>query len=113
MIATGIDQYQRLFGVHSSATRRLDHGSLPTTARYLHDRGLLAGKTRGEWVTIRCPSHKAGGEVHPSLRVSLADGHFRCMACGARGGDLVALHRLLTGVGFTQAVLDLGACFHD
>ena len=68
---------------------------------------------RGEWASIRCPAHKAGAEAHPSLRVALTDGHFRCMACGAKGGDIIALHRLLTGCGFVQAVRELGARPHE
>lgn len=58
---------------------------------------------------MRCPVHKAGMEATPSLRVNLEDGHFRCMACGVKGGDVLALHRLITGAGFTQAAHELGA----
>jgi hypothetical protein len=85
-----------------------DRAALPTPADYLLARGLLRGQPRGDWYAIRCPVHKGGNESHPSLRVSLADGHFRCMACGARGGDLISLHRLLTGASFVQALADLG-----
>lgn len=113
MRAAGIDHYQRLFGVWQREPRRLDRGSLPAPARYLRECGLLAAKVRGEWATIHCPAHKGGAEAHPSLRVSLIDGHFRCMTCGVRGGDLIALHRLLTGAGFMQAVRKLGGRFHD
>jgi DNA-directed RNA polymerase subunit RPC12/RpoP len=74
----------------------LDRGSLPAPARYLSERGLLPGKRNREWVLIRCPSHKGGDERKPSLGVSLVDGHFRCHACGAKGGDVVGLHRLIT-----------------
>ena len=97
----------------SDARRRHDRGSLPVPARYLWEQGLLAGKIRGEWAAIRCPAHKAGREAHASMRVSLADGHFRCMTCGAKGGDIIALHRLITGAGFVQAVRELGGRFHD
>jgi DNA primase len=75
--------------------------------------GALTRKPRGEWAAIRCPVHKRGGEHHPSLRVSLIDGHFRCMTCGAKGGDIVALHRLATGVRFIDAVHDLGGRFYE
>ena len=111
---SGLDHYRRLFGPGRHDTgRQLDRGSLPTPERYLRERGLLTGKPRGGWASIICPAHKAGAEAHPSLRVALEDGHFRCMTCGARGGDLVALHRLLTGAGFIQAVRELGGRFHD
>ena len=93
--------------------KQIDRASLPSPLQYLTGRGLLKGKTRGEWVSIRCPVHKAGAEDNPSLRVNLAEGHYKCMACGASGGDLIALHRLITGMGFLDAVRDLGGCFHD
>jgi len=47
------------------------------------------------------------------MRVSLRDGHFRCHACGAKGGDIIALHRLVTGLGFRDAVRDFGGRFHE
>lgn len=89
--------------------RVFDKALLPTPARYLDSRGLLPTSVRGPWAAIRCPSHKQGGEVNPSLRVSLEDGHFRCMACGVKGGDVLALHRLFTGSGFVEAARELGA----
>ena len=114
MTSPGLNHYRRLFGPsRERRARAVDRGSLPTPARYLRDRGLLAGKIRGEWIAIRCPAHKAGAEAHPSLRVSLTVGRFRCMTCGARGGDLIALHRLLTGAGFVDAVRELGGRFDD
>jgi DNA primase len=83
--------------------------ALPPPLSYLQCRGLLRTEPHGEWASIRCPIHKGGGESHPSLRISLVDGHFRCMACGAKGGDVLALHRLLTGATFPQAARELGA----
>ena len=38
---------------------------------------------------------------------------FRCHACGVKGGDVIALHRLITGMGFAEAVRDLGGRFHE
>ena len=90
---------------------RLDHRSLPSPAGYLTKRDLLKTKVRGEWASICCPAHKGGAESHPSMRVSLVDGHYKCMACGASGGDIVALHRLLTGLSFVAAVRELGGRF--
>jgi hypothetical protein len=112
-VSQGAGRYRRLFGSQQRDAQHFDRGSLPTPARYLRDRGLCAGKVRGEWTSIRCPAHKSGAEAHPSLRVSLFDGHFRCMTCGAKGGDIIALHRLLTGCGFVQALRDLGARLHE
>lgn len=110
---SGLFHYARLFGKLQPPHTGIDRQSLPEPLRYLTERGLLTRKTRSEWVAIRCPSHKGGAEDNPSMRVSLADGHFRCMACGASGGDIVALHRLITGLGFRDAVKDLGGSFHD
>jgi DNA primase len=62
---------------------------------------------------MRCPVHKGGEEQHKSMLVSLVDGHFKCLACGVKGGDIIALHRLVTGLGFRDAVRDLGGRFHD
>lgn len=88
---------------------RFDRALLPTPARYLDSRGLLPTTVRGPWAAIRCPAHKQGAESHPSLRVSLEDGHFRCMACGIKGGDVLALHRAITGLSFLEAATELGA----
>jgi len=104
----GLDFYRRLFGWRGG----LDRGSLPTPQVYLREQGLLTGRTRGEWAQIKCPAHKGGDERNASMGVSLVDGHFKCHACGAKGGDVVALHRLITGMGFREAVADLGGKFH-
>jgi hypothetical protein len=119
--ASGLDHYQRLFGQRGKSTfglstqrrGKLDRSSLPAPLRYLTAQGLLIGKPRGEWTTIRCPVHKGGDERKPSLRVSLIDGHFRCMACRASGGDIVSLHMLITDKRFPDAVADLGGRFHE
>ena len=114
MKETGLHLYQRIFTRKSGGSRKsLDRGSLPTTLQYLTERGLLKGTARGEWAAIVCPAHKGGAEKHPSLRVSEIDGHYRCHACGVKGGDVIALHRLITGMGFLDAVRDLGGRFHD
>lgn len=109
----GLQQYRRIFQRDMRRHKCLDRGSLPTPLQYLAERNLIGGRQRGQWVSICCPVHKGGAENHPSMRVSVADGHFKCMACGAKGGDLVALHRLITGLGFREAVADLGGRFHD
>jgi len=112
--ALGLDHYQRLFGrPNRQRGEQLDRDSLPSPLTYLTERGALTTKARGEWAQIRCPVHKGGNEHNASLGVSLVDGHFRCHACGAKGGDIIALHRLTTGLGFREAVRDLGGRFHD
>jgi hypothetical protein len=110
--ATGLEHYRRLFGP-ALPNGGHDRASLPSPLAYLARHGAATSKPRGEWAAIRCPVHKGGDEAHASMRVSLVDGHFRCMACGAEGGDIIALHRLVTGLGFRDAVRDLGGRFHD
>ena len=109
---SGLDHYRRLFGC-SQRRSELDRASLPPPVEYLSRQGLLPAKAQGQWASIRCPAHKSGAETHPSLRVSLAEGHFHCHACGAKGGDIIALHRLVTGLGFREAVHSLGGRFHE
>jgi hypothetical protein len=111
-LSDGLEFYSRLFKPRA-ARKSIDRASLPTPLQYLTERSLLKGKSRGEWAAIVCPAHKGGAEKTPSLRVSQIDGHFCCMACGVKGGDIVALHRLITGMGFKEAVRDLGGRFHD
>jgi hypothetical protein len=110
--ASGIAHYDRLFGPRARRGE-IDRASLPSPVAYLTERGALTGKPRREWASIRCPAHKGGDERNPSMGVSLIDGHFACHACGAKGGDIIALHRLTTGLGFREAVRDLGGRFHD
>ena len=91
--------------------RTLIRNSLPPPARYLSERELLKRNPHGEWAVITCPIHKGGAEKNPSLSISLSDGHFRCFSCGVSGGDILALHRLITGKSFVEAVRDLGGRF--
>ena len=39
----------------------------------------------------------------PSLSVNLETGAFRCFACGAKGSDILAFHRLRYGLSFEKA----------
>jgi hypothetical protein len=111
--ASGLDHYRRLFAQSALRRGRLDRSSLPPPVRYLTEQGLLIGKPRSDWALIRCPSHKGGDERKASLGISLVDGHFRCHACGVKGGDIIALHMLITGKRFPDAVADLGGRFDD
>ena len=112
MNAAGLNLYAQIFGNDPPAKfRSVDRTSLPSPLSYLSKRGLLKKKPRGEWTSIVCPSHANGMEKNPSMRVSLIDGHFRCLACGESGGDVIALHRLITGASFREAVSDLGTRF--
>lgn len=46
-----------------------------------------------QWTTVRCFTG-AHNDRHPSARVNLRSGGFRCFACGAAGGALAALEIL-------------------
>ena len=85
----------------SSAFNRV---RLPEPDKYFEGQGLvLIGK--GNWRSAKCPFHD---DESPSLRVHVGGG-FKCMSCGAKGGDVLAFHRLRTGLGFVDAAKDLSA----
>jgi DNA primase len=86
-------------------TRRFDSAALPEATSYFEEIGNpLRG--RGEWRDAICPFH---GDTRPSLRVRFDTGAFRCMVCGAHGGDVLAFHMQRTGKRFEGAARDLGA----
>ena len=78
---------------------------LPKPADYYADEGVkLLG--RGAWRDALCPFHP---DTSPSLRVRIETGAFRCMACGARGGDVLAFHMRRHELRFIDAAKSLGA----
>ncbi|SEA50561.1 CHC2 zinc finger domain-containing protein [Nitrosospira multiformis] len=78
---------------------------LPTPFQYYKGQGLkfIGG---GEWKSACCPFHD---DKRPSLRVRLDTGGFRCMACGAYGGDVLAFHMQRHRLSFVEAAKQLGA----
>jgi len=102
----------RPVGFAGDAMSRVDPGVIERAKHadpiaFLHARGLLGGRIVGQWADIRCPVHKNGQEAHRSMRVNLRGGFYRCMVCGEKGGDLIALHRLMTGATFAESVREL------
>lgn len=82
-----------------------DRKRFPSPTAYFDSLGLqLLG--HGPWRSAACPFHD---DKRPSLRVQIEAGAFRCMACGARGRDVLAFERLRTGKSFVEAAIDLGA----
>lgn len=78
---------------------------LPSPNEYLKLQGVkLTGA--GAWRNAVCPFHD---DTRPSLRVRIETGAFRCMVCGAHGGDVLAFHMLITGLPFKRAAQALGA----
>ena len=90
---------------YQSSTGRFNKLALPYPADYYQQQGLkLTGC--GEWKNAICPFHD---DTKPSLRVRHDTGGFRCMACGAHGGDVLAFHQQRYGLSFKQAAQQLGA----
>jgi hypothetical protein len=78
---------------------------LPSPGQYFRDQGLkIMGGS--EWKSALCPFHP---DTSPSLRLRLDSGGFRCMACGAHGGDVLAFHMKLYNLDFISAAKSLGA----
>ena len=79
--------------------------ALQPPANYYKEQGLkLTGGS--EWKSAVCPFHD---DHKPSLRLRLDTGGFRCMACGVRGGDVLAFHMQRYGLDFIAAAKQLGA----
>lgn len=84
---------------------RFERDRLPEPVQYWEREGVrLSGA--GTWRSALCPFHD---DHNPSLRVNADTGAFKCMACGAKGGDVLAFHRMRHGLSFVQAARDLGA----
>lgn len=78
---------------------------LPNPIEYYREQGLkLVGG--GGWKSAVCPFHL---DTTPSLRVRIETGAFRCMVCGAHGGDVLAFHMQRHGMRFIEAARALGA----
>lgn len=83
-----------------------DRAALPAPASYYTDHSGLRLIGHGRWRSAICPFHD---DTRPSLRVNTENGAYRCMVCGAKGGDVLAFHRERHGLSFVQAARDLGA----
>lgn len=78
---------------------------LPNPVTYYREQGLKLGGG-GAWKSALCPFHS---DATPSLRVRIETGAFRCMVCGAHGGDVLAFHMRRHGLRFIDAARALGA----
>jgi hypothetical protein len=82
-----------------------DRSRLPDPETYYTaELGALRG--RGTWRDALCCFHQ---DARPSLRVNAQTGSYRCMACGASGGDVLAFQRQRYGLAFPDAAKALGA----
>ena len=73
--------------------------------KYYESHGLVITGT-GKWRKALCPFHQ---EKQPSLGINTETGGYSCLACGARGGDILSFHMHKHGMGFIQAAKELGA----
>lgn len=88
----------------------LNRERLPDPDTFYSNEGLtLAGLSRAEWKTARCIFH--GGS--DSMRVNMASGAWVCMACNAKGGDVLAYRMQAHGEHFIDAAKALGAWVED
>lgn len=86
----------------------VDRSRLPDAVTFFESEGLtLAG--RGRWRTTSCTFH--GGS--DSLRVNVTAGGWICMACNARGGDLLAYVQAAYGLDFVEAARRLDCWIDD
>jgi DNA primase len=84
--------------------KQLNKELLPSPSDYYDLQGIkLTGK--GEWRSALCPFHE---DRFPSLRINMQSGGFICMACNARGGDIIAFHQKRFNSSFKVACAELG-----
>ena len=82
-----------------------DRSRLPDAEAYFTgELGVLHG--RGVWRDALCCFHP---DTRPSLRVNTQTGAFRCMVCGAHGGDVMDFQMRRYGQSFPAAAKALGA----
>ena len=81
---------------------------LPDATSYFESEGLaLTGP--GKWKTTRCEFHDGSD----SMRVNTESGGWVCMACGEKGGDVLAYAMRRHGLEFIEAARMLGAYVDD
>lgn len=91
-------------GTTHKSTGGFDRDRLPSWETYADTEGLqLVG--RGRWRTTRCDLH--GGS--DSLRINTESSGWCCMACYAKGGDVLSYHQQRHGLDFVAAAKALGA----
>lgn len=87
-----------------------DRSLLPEPTNFYESQGLkLKGPRQSKWKTSECRFH--GGS--DSMRINVTNGAFRCMNCGASGGDVLAYQMADQGQDFIKAAKALGAWRED
>lgn len=85
-----------------------DRTQLPDPLSYFEHAGLVL-KGSGKWKTTECRFH--GGS--DSMRINTTSGAWVCMACGVKGGDVLAYEMQAMGTEFVRAAQELGAWVDD
>lgn len=97
-------------GYSRSSKGKFNRLNLPEPILVIHQLGLEIEKTNSKgYFQLRCPFHKKGNEKTPSLNLHKISGHYRCYACNAKGGDILAFYINITGKSFVIAAKELGA----
>jgi CHC2 zinc finger len=81
---------------------------LPDPVSYFEGQDLRL-KGPGNWKTTRCVFHDGSD----SMRVNTKTGGWCCMACGAKGGDVLSFHMRAYGLEFVSAAKAIGCWFDD
>jgi DNA primase len=90
---------------HPKTQGKFSRALLPSAIQYHEQQGTIL-KGGGQWRDAICPFHP---DTKPSLRINVERGAYRCMVCGARGGDVLAFHMHLHSMPFIAACQALGA----
>ena len=86
-------------------SRKALHRTPTETIHYYESQGLAITGS-GKWVKALCPFHN---DTQPSLGINTETGGYNCLACGARGGDILAFHMHHHSMGFIDAAKAVGA----
>lgn len=78
---------------------------LPDPVTYFAEVEGLTLVGKGKWRTAPCVFHDGSD----SMRVNTETGAWVCMACGVKGGDVLAYAMHRHGMGFVEAAKGLGA----
>jgi DNA primase len=97
-----------LKSTHNTHSNSPHKSQLLSPAAVLDMLGVRYHRT-GAVISGYCPFHKEGKERNPSLIMDAKDGHYKCFACGEKGGDVIAFYRAVTGKCFKSAIRALSA----
>jgi hypothetical protein len=92
--------------------RQFDRSRLPLPVNYYTQQfpELKHKSLKSDWINVLCCFHN---DTKPSLGIHLVSGGFYCFACQAKGGDVLAFHRLRYQLNFVEAVDLLGAWYEN